>query len=205
MNAPLDRAGFSLIEMLTVIAIISVMVAISTPMAASLLNGSTVDKASVDLVRTLEEARAFAMAHSTYVRVGFGTAPTSTTPLPALVVVCLYSPDGTLDITSMSQWSQMKLPLTLSNFSFNDSLGTATDVTPDTTNLTPLTRSVGQMGSVTFNSWIQFNPLGAAQVNVSTPVRYIKLPLDQSGAQSGKNPFVIRLAGLTGAMQILRK
>jgi hypothetical protein len=40
---------------------------------------------------------------------------------------------------------------------------------------------------------------------VSSPARFIKVPVDRPAPLAGKNPFVIRLEGLTGATEILRK
>ncbi len=199
-------AGFSLVELLVVLAIISLLMALSGPAMQTIMTGDAVDKASSDLAQTLEQARVYAMAHSTYVRVGFGVLPTSASrPQPAMVVMCLYSSDGSLDVTDMSQWPTAISPLVLPNFGFSDALGTATDMTPDTTDISPATRMAGGHGMVTFNAWIQFNPSGTARVDAASPARFIKVPLDRPAAMAGKNPFVVRLEGLTGAVEVLRK
>ncbi len=205
-------AGFSLTELLAVLAITAIMAAASIPVVGGLLGSGTVDQAAQDISNTLQQARAYAMANNTYVRVGFATLPASTsTPLPSLVVLCLYSSDGTLstteesDMTSSAEWPAVGIPLKLSNFSFSDSLGTTTDVTPDSTDIGHFTRSVGGLGPVSFNACIQFAPTGTAQVSVSSPARVIKVPVDRPAPLAGKNPFVIRLEGLTGATEILRK
>ena len=93
--------AFTLIELITVMTIILIMGSLARPMIGALMGSNTVDKAIADLSLTLEQARAYALANNTYVRVGFGSAPVSSgSTMPALVAVCLAPPDGTLSTTN---------------------------------------------------------------------------------------------------------
>ncbi len=202
--------GFTLIELMVVVAIMALMMALSGPLISSLSGANSVDKAVTDLSNTLEQARAYAMANSTYVRVGFGTvAKSSSSPIPLFVVFCLYSSDGTLSVTDMTQWPTVGRPLVLSNFNFNNNLVTnSADVTPGTPSAPSalsFTRAIASLGSITFNGCIQFSPNGTAQVVASTPARFIAVAIDRPAPLEGKNPFVLRLGGLTGTIEVLRK
>jgi len=205
--------GFSLVELLVVISMMVVMTSFSRPMITSIFGANSVNQAISDLSGTLEQARAYAMANHTYVCVGFGSVPSSPSrPVPSYVVLSLYSMDGTrnaftaTDLASNTKWAAINRPLVLQNFvTPSTSLGAATDATPDTTDVPPFTRNLGNLGAVQFNGCIQFSPGGAAQVRQSTPARFIKVALDQSAPRDGKNPFAIRLGGLTGSITILRK
>lgn len=204
--------GFSLMELLVVMAIMSMLVAFSGPLVSTLAGANSVDKAVTDLSRTLEQARVYAMAHNTYVRVGFGTvAKSSTRPAPLFVVYSIYAADGTLDkpgaadMTSNVTWPAVNRPLILNNFNPDTALGTASDITPDTTDVPPFSRKVGDIGTVNFSGCIQFSPSGTARVQLSTYPRFIKVALDRPVPMNGKNPFVIRLTALTGSIEILRK
>ena len=204
--------GFTLIELMVVMSIMVTMMAFSRPMISALVGSNSVNKAISDLSCTLEEARAYAMANNTYVNVGFGTTANSpSNPTPSFVVLCLYSIDGTInasaasDLASNAKWLAIGRTLVLNNFNFNDALGTSSDATPATTDIPAFTRAVGNLGVVNFSGCIQFSPRGTARVQVASPARFIKVALDQSAPMNGKNPFVIRMGGLTGAIEILRK
>ncbi len=211
-----------MIELLVVIAIASILISLSGPMMSGLVGSNSVNKAASDLTDTLTRARAYAMANNTYVRVCFGTvAASASRPLPAFVVLCLYSSDGTLlatdesDMTSGTEWPSAGVPLVLNNLSFDTTSSLSTSAaanpagvtTPSTTNLS-FSRGVGALGLVRFKAFIQFGPSGAAQVPsipyYPSPVRVIKVALDRPTQQTGKNPFVILLEGLSGAVEIER-
>jgi len=65
------RRGFSLVEMLLVIAIMVLLVVISLPAIRSIRGDRDLSRAAYELAGTLEQARSYAMAANTYVWVGF--------------------------------------------------------------------------------------------------------------------------------------
>ncbi|SDT93038.1 type II secretion system protein H [Verrucomicrobium sp. GAS474] len=210
--SPKPPRGFSLVELLVVVAIMGTMMALSGPVVTALSGSGSVNKAIIDLSRTLEQARAYAMANGTYVRVGFGEITrASGNSGPSFVVLCLYSNDGTLAaadggaMATAAKWPYVTRPLVLDNFHANDALGTASDTLPRDTDIPHFVRQVNGLGAVRFNACIQFGPSGVARVQTDSPARFIKVALDRPAPMDGKNPFVIRVGGMTGAITVLRK
>jgi prepilin-type N-terminal cleavage/methylation domain-containing protein len=72
------RAGFSLVELLVVLAIMSVITAMSLPIVNSIRDSQNVTLATNSVSTVLQRARAYAMAHNTYVWVGFYEEPANT-------------------------------------------------------------------------------------------------------------------------------
>jgi len=95
-------AGFSLLELLVVMAIILVMMALAVPAFNSIKAGGDVTKAAYEVSGALETAATYARANNTYVWVGFfeedalaaGTTP-ATAGVGRLVISLVYSKDGT--------------------------------------------------------------------------------------------------------------
>ena len=99
--------GFSLIELLVVMAIIGILAAVTIPAMNSIKGASNVTKAAYDIAGALEQARAYAMANNTFVFVGFAevdaAVPDSTMPqTPAtstaggrVAITVVASKDGT--------------------------------------------------------------------------------------------------------------
>lgn len=101
------RQGFTLIEILVVIAIITIMAALAIPAVMSLSSAGSVTTASYDISGAIEAARSYAMAHDTYTWLGFfeedGTA-FSANPAQAgigrIVISTVASNDGTMIYSS---------------------------------------------------------------------------------------------------------
>src|SRR5438477_1078362 len=100
-----NRSGFTLIEMMVVIAIIAILMALIAPAFTSLKGAGDVTSAAYTIKGVLDQARTYAMANNTYVWVGFyeenttATAPTNVAPpYPGkgrVVMAVVYSQDGT--------------------------------------------------------------------------------------------------------------
>src|SRR5947208_16660603 len=77
------HAGFSLIEMLVVIAIIVLITGLMLPAFTSIKSGRDVTSAAYTTKGILDQARTYAMANDTYTAVGFagsiGNTPASVT------------------------------------------------------------------------------------------------------------------------------
>lgn len=208
---PLSRsAGFSLLELLLVIAIITVLTVFSGPAISSLSGAGSVNKTIGDLTGTVELARTYAMTHHTYVRIALGNSTVS--GVNQTVVLCLYSANGstTADVANTTSWPLMSKPLLLNKFVVTDSLNssqpdTSLDVVPSQTTYSTISRTVPGMGSVSFTSFIEFNPSGEASVTSDGPARFIKIGMDKASPENGKNPFILRFSGITGTINVLRK
>jgi prepilin-type N-terminal cleavage/methylation domain-containing protein len=217
-------AGFTLIELLTVMTIVAILGAASMPALRALASAGNTNKAATGLSQTLELARVYAMANSTYVRVVISEMPAgSGNTTPTLVALTLYSAEGSGsgDMAKPEEWPSLGKPLVLHNLKMFDSLNankpdTSLDVTPAGTNvkgtrLADFTRRIAGLGSgnLTFASTIQFSPSGEATVSEDEPARYIKIAIDQPVGQNGstaleKNPVIVRLSGTNGSISVLR-
>jgi prepilin-type N-terminal cleavage/methylation domain-containing protein len=97
--------GFTLVELLSVLAIISVLTAVAIPAFTSVKDADSVSNASYAVSGVLQRARAYAAAHNTYVWVGFyeesanASSPTTGAPpyagMGRLVIGTVASADGT--------------------------------------------------------------------------------------------------------------
>jgi prepilin-type N-terminal cleavage/methylation domain-containing protein len=218
------REGFSLVELMFVIGVISLLTMISGPVMGTLQGSRTVDRMSVELSQKVEGARIYAMANNTYVRLALGRADaTSGRGLPATVVLAMGAADSTLsantgaDMANSSKWIPLGKPLTMDNLCAYDALlnasnpSTADDATPSDTDIASFSKVIPGMGTVTFSSFVQFNPAGEACVVQGQTARYIKIACDQPvqpndlATARNKNPFIIRISGVNGRVDILRK
>ena len=86
--------GFSLVELLAVIAVISILMATSTSFIPSLFQANQVDANVATLSGIFEQAREAAISGNTYVYVVF-TGPLTTTPAGGVAVATIQSQDGT--------------------------------------------------------------------------------------------------------------
>ena len=94
-------AAFTLVEMLVVLGVISILLTLVLPAVTHLLGAGNLSTAAFAVSDTLEKARAYAMANSTYVWVGFAeqNAASNTASAPAgigmVTVAAAASRDGT--------------------------------------------------------------------------------------------------------------
>jgi prepilin-type N-terminal cleavage/methylation domain-containing protein len=64
-------SGFSLVELLSVMAVIALLMAMVAPAFNGIRGGANVNRATFELAGVLEQARSYALAQNTYVWVGF--------------------------------------------------------------------------------------------------------------------------------------
>lgn len=104
---PSRSRGFSLVEMLAVVAIIGIVLTFLTPAFASIKTANDLTNATNGLAGTLERARTYAMANNLYVYVGIAEvnadvaaatvpqSPATTTAGGRVAVVAVAARDGT--------------------------------------------------------------------------------------------------------------
>lgn len=234
MKLPTQRTqlGFSLTELLVVIALMGFLAAASVP-AMSALNGSgRINQTVSEVAGLLEQSRQYAIAQNTYVWVAF-FEDTNATGIRTVTVAVMASKDGTNPtsitptynfgtIPSATALVNMVCPLrTFSKVSLQDA-GTFTS--SDISKLPPLVldksnnslaksaasfqiKIPGNTATSRFDRYILFTPSGEARNRDSTiDVLEIGMqPLKGTGtAQTDKNVAVIRVSGLTGLTQVYR-
>ncbi|MFA7344204.1 MAG: prepilin-type N-terminal cleavage/methylation domain-containing protein [Terrimicrobiaceae bacterium] len=213
--------AFSLLELLVVMGLIATLSVISIPAAGALKAAGSVNQAIADVSRSLEMARAYAMANNTYVRVAIGQIPAQGgRVVPATVIATMFSASGGLgpdsDMGDSAKWPLLNHPVILDGFLAGDALNAASpstsgDVTPSGDNvggtkIGSLSRKLSAAGGspVTFTAFVQLAPSGESRVAKDEPARHIKLAFDQP-VSVGRNPFILRLSGANGSVAVLRK
>lgn len=199
------KAGFTLLELLTVMAIVAILTTVTLPALQSLYGAGNVRKAIGDFSGVLQEARTYALANHTYVRVAIAqiSTPSAAHPTPTSIILLLSSCDGTLsagsatpslsDMADPAKWPAIEPPLILADMLIyntinGDAPDTSQDSYPSQSSVGSMTRAVsgfpsGASGPV-FSSFIQFNPAGELSVlqsvsSTSDPARHVKIAVDQ--------------------------
>lgn len=215
------RRAFSLIELLTVTAIVATLSMVTIPAVQSLRGAGSVNRAIADLSGTLELARTHAMANRTYVRVLLASVdPAGGRLNPGTVALVVYAADGSTrsaDMTDPAAWPMLSRPLVLENLQVADGIqgaggiSTVADATPSGQNvpgelMSAFGRSVPGVGTVQFDQVIQFGPNGEARVGFDQPARHIKLGMSRPDASgpAAANAFALRISGVNGSINVLR-
>ena len=222
--------AFSLVELITVIAIIGVIATLIAPAASQFLVGSKFDQALVQVSGSLERAREHASANGTYTYVGFTDVDAAGT----MAVATFGSADTSAGIKGLTQQGNYVLsaaPSKKGGLSLLDRIVRvegcdAQDAIPDGSALKSLqavtapssslrpsgpefTYVDGARGNLRFTRVVQFTPEGAARVvpAVSNALQLVLVPTrgdPQSPHQDVANAAAIRIAGLTGQVKVYR-
>jgi len=171
-------AGFTLVEMLTVIVIAAILASITVPAFVSLSTSQGVNQALSDVSGILELAKSTAMAQNTYVWVGFANT-VDTNGNSQLCIGAVRSNDGSNNsastnlspIAKLLRVKSVLLSTTISNGSFVPaSLKTMVATVPTATALTSgqssVTFSVG--GQAFSNTVLVVTPQGQVILQTST-------------------------------------
>lgn len=229
-TSPFQRRAFSLLELLTVMAIIGILAAAVVPAVGSLSGARGFGNAVSRFTQVLDEARAYAVSKRTYVYLGIGEfsaiAP-ETQGLPGTGRVALFtvaSRDGT-SLPTNAQAADFKAntqaisPLVrLNNVHLeavsensgnlqrpaNSSVQALTSAGGSSTLNFPLSGTA----QYTFTVCLEFSPQGMVRVlGASGLPGFIEIGLKNSkGDQliSSKNVAVAQLSGLTGKSTLYR-
>jgi prepilin-type N-terminal cleavage/methylation domain-containing protein len=218
-------SGFSLIELLTVIAIMSLLVSVAVPAITSLAKGNQMNQSLIEIAGTLDQARQYAISHNTYVWVAFRPNPTGAAG-DELSVVLLASKTGTdpspwthygtvpnaqIDMLGrVRTFTQIRLE-EAGTFGENQipALAGKSAVTLDNTPSTDTAvfgiKLPGASAPVDFTRAIQFTPSGEARV-ASSVIDAIEFGLHptRGNVADNHNVAVLRVNGLTGQTTVFR-
>ncbi len=215
-------AGFSLIELLVVMGVISVMLALGAQVGSGVFRSNTFSGNVAKLSGVLDQARQYAIANNTYVWVAFANeAPSADQPTGRVGIAVVASLDGTKSVgwnetVNVSSPSAQVAPINkviwLDGAKL-DASASASDLPADNRpsetgeNLAQGTkfnlRSGG--GATAFDRVAVFTPRGEAAVAPS-PVAFadiaVRPAIENAGADS--KIALIQLNGPTGAQRVYR-
>lgn len=199
-------AGFSLVELLVVIALICVLASAAAPVVGSMFKGGSMNRAVSDISSVLEQAQSYAMAHNTYVWVGFH----ENTVTQTMTVAAIAGTTGAAsDIAAPANLRAVIKPQVYENLRLQTDAELAEiDLTGmrSAQNVTKSNIGTFIQGTKTYASVIEFSPQGGARIASGSISRWIQLGLQgMSGAHVEKsNVAALQLAGLTGQVRIFR-
>lgn len=216
------HAAFSLVELLTVVAVMSLLLSFVVPAVSSLARGSRLNQSLVEIAGTIDQARQYAIAQNTYVWVAMRPDPEATDG-DALSVVVLASKTG-IDPSPWSNYGTVpnaridliSRPRTFSQIRFEDAATFGSDQIPDLADKPSVAstnspssgtavfsvRLPGEGANVNFERVIQFTPAGEARV-ASSMIDIIEFGLHPSRGGED-NVAVVRIQGLTGRTAVHR-
>lgn len=188
-------AGFSLLELLAVICVVSLLAGLSIPAISSLGQSQSISKAANDVVGLLEMARTHAKASNTRVEVGFGSDASG------LRVVAREG--GTFTAVSrVHRFSKARL----------DSVtpGGRPSADLELANTTPGMLSGFETSGLQFDRVIEFNSRGEARALTTGLSRRIEIGILPN--VNGSTPDVlkpsftaIQVLGLSGGIEVFRQ
>lgn len=200
-----DTGGFSLVELLSVMAIMSVLFALGAPLATgSLRKAGDMNQAVLQISLLLEQARTYAMANNTYVWVGFSEDSENR----RLTVSGVAGSTGSINDLEDASWRAVFKPQRFERILFDDGSGLVGLAEADDladSNLLPYQLTVGGE-QVTFRDVIRFGPMGDARVKAEEGSRWIQLGLKSAYRATGDpNVAALQVAGMTGQVRIFRR
>ena len=213
--------GFTLVELLTVIAVMSVLVSLAAPALSSMAKGSQMTQSLIELSGALDQARQYAISRNTYVWVALRPNPEGSNG-DELSMVVLASKSGT-DPAPWSDYgavpnSQIDLiarPRTFDQMRFEEAgkytkteipglsgkSTTSINNTPSENTAIFRVKLPGATSAVDFDRVIQFTPTGEARVS-SSVIDVIEFGLHPTRGKAGV--AVLRVNGLTGQTAVFR-
>ncbi|HEX4140258.1 MAG TPA: prepilin-type N-terminal cleavage/methylation domain-containing protein [Candidatus Methylacidiphilales bacterium] len=211
-----SRRGFSLVEMMCVLAVVSVLASLIWPAVVGMVAGDRLSNNAYMLSNVLQQARATAIARHTYVWVGFQSY-NDANGVPAVMVASVAGNSGqTSDLPANTVLTEK--PTILKNVALTaqtnyqilpgyDSSVTTQDVASQGYSFQI---SVAGNANTTFGDVIAFGPDG--QVNLAQAssgtlqlVQCLGMGLQQAPSSTKLHVAAIQVRGLSGEVSVLRQ
>ena len=224
-SARFGPKAFTLVEMLTVMAVVALMMGLAIP-AMNIRGGRDLGATVNQLGGVLEQARSYAMAKSTYVYVCF--FPGVASELGKIKVVALASADGVGNWTDSALFNadlmSVSRPIIFENVVLDDVSASNLPgraqagqqlLSTALPSPAPSYRFPGNSSSTDFRYVLRFNSRGEAEVATTTggslPSRWALSPVTEIGLRAAHGSqksltqlAAIQVAGLTGQPRIFQ-
>ncbi len=206
------KAGFTLIEMLTVIVIIVIILSIGIPAFTNLMKSGGLSGASREVANALGLARQYAITHRTTTRVVFPYSGTVGTTVLATNLAPWYQSYAVLDVGAsayISKWEH--LPLGTVFMDNNVTLATPPPCL-DTLNLTPMSFPFPYTNSPAATlAYIEFQPTGGATQAATLTITEgfmnggtVVVPTSKTITNTLANQSVISVDSIIGRIKVFR-
>jgi prepilin-type N-terminal cleavage/methylation domain-containing protein len=208
------QKGFSLVELMCVIAIMSLVASAAWPSIAGLIAGNRLTNNAYALGGLIQQARTTAITQHTYVWVGFSS--TTQDGVPALLVASWVASSGlSTDLTTNSQLAAKPMILknvqvaTVANYSTLPGLDAA-DNTDVGTQAYTFTSSVDGKANVVFNNMIAFGPDGQANLPKTSGgslqlVQCLGLGINAAPSGAKLHTVAVQVHGLSGQVAVFQQ
>jgi Tfp pilus assembly protein FimT len=204
-NSVWRRDAFTLLELLVVVGMIGMMTCLTLPAMSSLNRGWSMNRALYDVPMLVEQARAYAMSHNTYVWIGFYNDSAN----QRLTVGAIAGTTGAAaDINSASTYHPIGKIQNYPHVSVQQ-IDAMAGMTPgeDISN-SKIGSFIVKTGAapVTFEQVIQFDATGKASIDSSSIYHSIQVGIKTSSgaAADSKDIAAVQVAGMSGQVSIYR-
>lgn len=219
MRYRVRRTGFTMIEMIVVIAIIGIMATLSMSIGPSILTSNRFTQNILTMSGIMEMARQHAITNNTYVWVAFTDAAPE-----GVYVAAIESKEGTNGLADPSSgiWENSGKKLTdavyanlsllrkiqlIPNLALQDSATLPVPGMPAAPTNTKSMQAINLIIPVggknkTFTRAVQFTPTGEAKVVANSSA--VELCIAPSTSAADSNFAVLRLASITGKLTVYR-
>ena len=197
--------AFSLIELLAVIAVMSLLISLAVPVMSGLQSSGKMNDAVTRVSLMLDQARDYAMAHNSYVWVGFKEADDDGgVQVSAVAGTTGMSTDigsaGTLrQISKVELFDRIKYRNGSGDLSGMETANNVSESKIGTFNQSK------QGKTIQFNHIVQFSPSGEARVGVDQPKRWIEVGFQPSvGDATNGDVAALQISATSGQVRIFR-
>lgn len=218
------RRGFSLIELLTVVALIAILAVAVLPALSSMSGSGRTRQNLIQISGALEKAREYAVSRNTYTWVAWRMNNVST-DRPVLQMAFASADGSTADVPSSGTYSgpyggtNRVVPIDRPQKLEGCRLKAGSALPSDSPIRTRVENFAGgaaltgpgfssytstQTGTVDFDASIMFTPAGEARVSAALPenIQFALIPLKGADTEDTAGASLVRVSGLTGRVKV---